>query len=90
MPAQSRRPASRPSRAQRRAGASTSRTYDVPAARPLTMAPRRVYSTEPAPIDYTQEFGFVRKDLRRVLLWATLIFIAMLVVAFFFGNLSLF
>jgi hypothetical protein len=30
MPAQSRRPASRPSRAQRRSGASSARTYNVP------------------------------------------------------------
>ena len=84
MPAQSRRSPSRPSRAQRRAGAPTSRTYNVPAARPPLAAPRRVYSVEPAPIDHTVEYRFIRKDLIRILIWSGLLITIMVVLSFVF------
>ncbi len=83
MPAQSRRPASRPSRAQRRGGVQSARTYNVPTTRPMTpAAPRRVYMPEPAPIDYTTEYGYIRKDLRRIFMWAGLILLVMIALAF--------
>ena len=84
MPAQSRRPASRPSRAQRRSGAATARTYSVPERRPApvasTYAPRRSFASAPPPVDHAAEFKFIRKDLFRILIWAglsTLIIIAL-------------
>ena len=84
MPAQPRRSPNRPSRAQRRAGIQGSRTYNEPAARPATIAPRRSFAPEPQPIDHTVEFGFIRKDLIRILLWAALIIGAMIVLSFVF------
>ncbi len=85
MPAQSRRSTSRPTRAQRRAGEQTARTYSAPeAARPIAPAPRRSYAAEPAPIDYSREYGWIRKDLWRILLWSVLIFAAMVALSFVF------
>ena len=83
MPAQSRRSANRPSRAQRRAGAPAARTYNVPAARSAP-APRRFYSAEPPPVDYTTEFGYIRKDLWRIFLWSALILAVMVALSFVF------
>ena len=85
MPAQSRRPANRPTRSQRRAGVQTTRTYNVPAANVATgraVAPRRTFVPEPQPIDHTEEFGFIRQDLIRILLWAGAILAIMIVLAF--------
>ena len=84
MPAQPRRSSSRPSRAQRRAGVQAARTYTVPAGRVAPVAPRRSFAAEPPPIDHSVEFGFVRKDLIRILLWAALIIAVMVVLAFVF------
>ena len=80
MPAQSRRPTNRPTRAQRRAGVPAARTYQVPAGRALP--PRRSFAAEPAPVDHTEEFGFIRKDLTRIMLWAVVILAIMIVLAF--------
>ena len=84
MPAQSRRPASRPTRAQRRAGEQTTRTYDLPTRRAAPVAPRRSFAAEPAPVDHTAEFGFIRKDLIRILLWAGLLIVVMVALSFVF------
>ncbi len=92
MPAQTRRSGSRPSRAQRRANAQSARTYNVPAARTPNVppartgpyVPRRSFAPEPPPIDHTVEFGFVRKDLIRILLWSGLIIATMVVLSFIF------
>ncbi len=80
MPAQSRRPTNRPTRAQRRAGVPTTRTYPVPAGRALP--PRRNFAAEPPPVDHTEEFSFIRKDLIRIMLWAAVILAIMIVLAF--------
>ncbi len=83
MPAQSRRPANRPTRSQRRAGVQTARTYNVPAARPVApLPPRRIFSVEPPPVDHTEEFGFIRRDLVRILIWSAAI-LAIMIVLFF-------
>ena len=85
MPAQTRRSTSRPSRSQRRAGAQSARTYnvpDVPVRRAAPVVPRRSFAPEPPPIDHTVEFGFIRKDLIRILLWAGLIITIMVVLSF--------
>ena len=108
MPAQSRRPATRPTRAQRRAAAQGARTYNapagvqgartynapasvpaarsyhVPAGRVAPAPPRRIFAGEPPPVDYTQEFGFIRKDLRRILLWPGVILLTMIALSFVF------
>lgn len=85
MPAQPRRSSSRPTRAQRRAGAQPVRHYSYPASSspstPAATQPRRFYSSEPAPLDYTREFGFVRHDLRRILIIAGILIVAMIVLA---------
>jgi hypothetical protein len=84
MPAQSRRSASRPSRAQRRAGASGTRAYTVPERRATAYVPRRSFATEPPPLDHTAEFRFIRKDLIRILIWAGLIIATMIVLSYIF------
>lgn len=84
MPAQSRRSSSRPSRAQRRAGMQSTRTYNVPAGRVSSVVPRRSFAPEPQPVDHTVEFGFIQRDLVRILLWAAVIIVAMIVLAFVF------
>ena len=82
MPAQSRRPATRPTRAQRRAGAPTTRTYTVPEQRAPAYVPRRSYATEPAPTDYSAEYRFIRKDLVRILVWAGLLILGIIALSF--------
>ncbi len=98
MPAQSRRPASRPSRAQRRSGASTARTYNVPerathSARTYTVperpapaastyVPRRSFAAGPPPLDHAAEYKFIRKDLIRILVWAGLITLIIIALSF--------
>lgn len=84
MPAPSRRPVTRPSRAQRRAGLPNSRTYTVPDQSPAPYVPRRSYAAEPAPIDYTAEYRFIRKDLVRILIWAGLLILAIIALSFVF------
>ena len=84
MPAQSRRSASRPTRAQRRAGVQTTRAYDLPDGRVSPVAPRRSFAAEPPPVDYATEFGFIRKDLTRILLWAGLLIAVMVALSFVF------
>jgi hypothetical protein len=37
---------------------------------------------EPAPIDYAQEYRFIRKDLVRILVWATILIIGMVALSF--------
>lgn len=64
--------------------ASGVRTYDVPSSSAIssTAAPRRSYMAEPAPVDYTAEYYYVRKDLMRILLWAALLIGAIIVLSF--------
>ena len=87
MPTASRRPASRPSRAQRRfTGTRTAtRTYTVPEAAPLSPTSavgRRFYSAEPAPTDYRREFFFVRHDLIRIVLIAAVLIAGIIALSF--------
>ena len=84
MPAQSRRATGRPTRSQRRAGVQASRTYNVPATGAAPAPPRRTFAAEPAPVDYSVEYGFIRKDLIRILLWSAVIFGAMIALSFVF------
>ena len=84
MPAQSRRSTSRPTRSQRRAGVQTSRTYNAPTGKVAPVAPRRSFAPEPQPIDHTVEFGYIRKDLIRILLWSALIIAVMVALSFVF------
>ncbi len=89
MPAQSRRPSTRPSRAQRRAGEQSSRTYTKPtptvSATGPTIVQRRTFMAEPAPVDHGAEFRAINKDLRRILIWAALIIIMMVVLSLVLG-----
>ena len=82
MPAQSRRTATRPSRAQRRAGATNTRTYTTPEQRVPAYVPRRSYATEPAPVDHAAEYRFIRKDLVRILVWAGLLILGIIALSF--------
>jgi hypothetical protein len=84
MPAQSRRTASRPSRAQRRTGATSTRTYTVPEPRTPSYVPRRSYATEPAPVDYSAEYKYIRKDLIRILVWSAVLILVIIALSFFF------
>lgn len=87
MPAQSRRPASRPSRAQRRSGAPAARTYTVPERKVVpgatsTYVPRRSFVAGPPPLDHAAEYRFIRKDLIRILVWAGLITLLIIALSF--------
>lgn len=68
-----RRASSNLTRRQRRA--TGARTYTTPTSQPYT--PRRSYLAEPAPIDQATEYRFIRKDLIRILVWATILIGAM-------------
>lgn len=60
------------------------RSYTVPSSPVSTTAaaPRRSYMAEPAPMDYSTEYYYVRKDLTRILLWATLLIVGIIVLSF--------
>ncbi len=85
-------PASTPAQAR-----STAKVYTTTQPRPAakvystpTKSPAKVYSTparrsylgEPTPVDYSGEFRTIRHDLRRILLWASIIIAVMLALAF--------
>lgn len=79
MASESRRRASKNlTRRERRSGVA--RSYTVPAH--VAAAPRRSYMAEPAPVDYSAEYRYIRKDLFRILLWATILIVGMIVLAF--------
>jgi len=79
MASESRRRATKNlTRRERRAGVA--RSYTVPAQ--TAVGPRRSYMAEPAPMDYNTEYRYIRKDLFRILLWATVLIVAMVVLAF--------
>jgi hypothetical protein len=71
---------------------STGTTVNVetPASAPVLPAPRsartgnRRVLTRPAPepIDYTKDYAAARLDLRRIVLWAILLFVAMFALKF--------
>ena len=82
MTDQSRRRSSRNlSRRERRAAGIRPYHQPIPTRPQATAAPRRSYMAEPAPIDYTSEYRWVRKDLLRILIWASLLIGAMIVLA---------
>ncbi len=73
-----RRPSRNLTRRERRAGA-------VPTYTPVSAATgtfRRSYMVEPAPVDYRTEYRYIRKDLLRILLWATVLIVAMVLLSF--------
>ena len=89
------RPRSRnkPSRRERRTAAPSRATqpreavkvYSTPtsaSAAPAATAPRRTYLAEPAPIDYSSEYRFIRHDLKRIFIWAGLLLIVMFALWF--------
>ena len=80
MASQGRRLHSKPSRRERR---STGVTRPRVASDTGTSTPvRRSYASEPAPVDYSEEYRYIRKDLLRILLWAGLITICIIVLWF--------
>ncbi len=80
MASQTRRSPSKASRRERRTSVA-SRAYVAQAPRG-TVPTRRSYLGEPAPVDYTTEYRFIRKDLLRILFWAGLLTIAMVTLWF--------
>ena len=68
-------------RERRSAGA---RTYSAPSrtVSASTVTPRRSYMAEPAPVDYSTEYYYVRKDLLRILVWATVLIVAIILLSF--------
>lgn len=73
-----RRPSRNLTRRERRAGAVQTYT-PVPTSTPTF---RRSYMAEPAPVDYTTEYSYIRKDLLRILVWATILIAAMVLLSF--------
>ena len=80
MASQSRRRTPKNLSRRERRSAGVARTYTVPAQ--STVGPRRSYMVEPTPVDYSAEYKYIRKDLFRILLWATILIVAMIVLAF--------
>lgn len=74
-----RRPTRNLTRRERRSG--TTQTYSVPTSAP-TATFRRSYMPEPAPVDYATEYRFIRKDLIRILVWATVLIGLMVLLSF--------
>ena len=62
----------------------SARVYGAPArnASAAATAPRRSYLSEPAPVDYSSEYRFIRRDLIRIAVWASLLIAIMLVLWF--------
>jgi hypothetical protein len=56
----------------------------APAApRQAARAPRRVLSRPaPEPVDYTKDYAAARRDLRWILIWTVLLFVAMIALKF--------
>lgn len=58
--------------------------YDTPAASTTSsgakIAPRRSYLAEPGPVDYSNEYRFIRHDLVRIFLWASVLIAVMFVL----------
>lgn len=82
MPSQTRRSQSKAKASRReRRSISAPRSPAVPAAGG-TAPVRRTYVSEPASIDYTVEYRFIRKDLLRILVWAGLLTVLMLALWF--------
>jgi|GEM_PF-3874587 len=80
MANQTRRHASKTMSRRERRAAGIRPTY-TPMATNSTL-PRRSYMAEPQPIDYSAEYRFVRNDLFRILVWASLLIGAMVVLSF--------
>ena len=76
-----RAPKSMTRRERRSSGARTYNTPSRPVSAPTAM-PRRSYMAEPAPVDYTTEYYYVRKDLMRILIWATVLIVAIIGISF--------
>ena len=74
-----RRPTRNLTRRERRSG--TAHSYTTPTSAP-TATFRRSYIPEPAPVDYATEYRFIRKDLIRILIWATILIGLMVVLSF--------
>ena len=80
------RPAAQPRSAAKRQAAqprSVAKVYTTTSA----TAPRRSYIGEPAPVDHSGEYRAIRHDLKRVLLWASVLIITMIALAFLVPNL---
>jgi hypothetical protein len=75
MATQSRR---RSTRRERRSG--TARPY-TPVTASAGAAPRPVHAAD-QPLDYSDEFAFIRKDLVRILIWATILIGLMVALSF--------
>jgi len=80
MTSQSRRAASRKLTRRERRTQGGSRTYDFQSGASSTV--RRSYMAEPQPVDYAAEARSIRKDLLRLVLWASLLIVAMIALSF--------
>lgn len=80
MTSQARRSASRKLTRRERRTQGAARTYNVQPAGSTTI--RRSYMVEPQPLDYTAESRWIRKDLLRLLVLATLLIVAMVALSF--------
>ncbi len=80
MASQSRRRTSKNLTRRERRGGGVARAYTAPA--PAPTSARRSYMVEPAPADYSTEYRHIRKDLFRILLWATVLIVGMVVLSF--------
>jgi hypothetical protein len=64
---------------------SSSRRQRRRSGRPHQQQSRRAVRrpvAKPEPVDYTQEYAFIRRDLSRIVLWSALLFAGMFVVYF--------
>lgn len=62
------------------ASGGAARTYSLPSRSSASV--RRSYLAEPQAVDYTAEARSIRKDLLRLVFWASLLIVAMIVLSF--------
>jgi hypothetical protein len=80
MSSQPRRAASRKLTRRERRTQGVARTYNVQTGDSTTV--RRSYMAEPQALDYAAEARWIRKDLLRLVVWATLLIVAMIAISF--------
>jgi hypothetical protein len=63
-----------------RAGPTTS--LDAPAARPARTNRRVLSRSTPEPVDYSPDYAAARRDLRWIVFWTVILFVAMIALRF--------
>jgi hypothetical protein len=79
MPPQPHRPSRRQSRRSQHRPAAGGGPKAAPA---RSSQSRRFERPAPKPVDYSQDYAFVRRDLKRIAIWSSLLIVGMFVIYF--------